>query len=95
MGFFDWFRKRPQRTFADVMQDIRNHPENHLHDFNELHKCCMVGGALDLSLLDAHGEHLNLGTNGGTKCDVLEGPCACGAWHTKEEMQKRIMDRQR
>lgn len=23
--------------------------------------------------------------NGGTRCDMLTGPCACGAWHNREE----------
>lgn len=23
--------------------------------------------------------------NGGQKCDMDEGPCACGAWHSKQE----------
>lgn len=23
--------------------------------------------------------------NGGQKCDMDVGPCACGAWHSKEE----------
>lgn len=25
------------------------------------------------------------GYNGGVKCDVKDGPCACGAWHTTEK----------
>jgi hypothetical protein len=33
---------------------------------------------LVLEILEAH----DVGrTNGGRKCDVLAGPCACGAWH--------------
>jgi len=27
--------------------------------------------------------------NGGTKCDVLIGPCSCGAWHDLEELSER------
>lgn len=23
--------------------------------------------------------------NGGQKCDMDDGPCACGAWHSKDE----------
>lgn len=30
-----------------------------------------------------------LGINGGTKCDVLTGPCACGAWHFVDKDGKR------
>ncbi len=28
--------------------------------------------------------------NGSTQCDVLfEGPCSCGAWHSREELPSR------
>lgn len=27
-------------------------------------------------------------TNGGVECDMFDGPCACGAWHKKEEFLK-------
>jgi len=63
------------------MLDIKNHPEKHKHDFNGLQQCCFVNGAMDLGLMDAHGEHASLGTNGGQSCDVRSGPCSCGAWH--------------
>ena len=63
------------------LKDIQEHPENHRHAFGELSACCMVGGALDLSLMEAHSKYVDLGTNGGTRCDVVDGPCACGAWH--------------
>ena len=26
--------------------------------------------------------------NGGTKCDMMEGPCSCGAWHSLEDFTK-------
>jgi hypothetical protein len=26
---------------------------------------------------------INVPTNGGVECDVIDGPCACGAWHQK------------
>ncbi len=83
------------QTAVQILEDSQNHPENHLHNFNELISCCTVDGVLDISLFDTHAEHIGLGTNGGAKCDVLEGPCACGAWHTKEEMQKRMTNRQK
>lgn len=29
--------------------------------------------------------------NGGQQCDVLfDGPCACGAWHSRDELPHRI-----
>lgn len=29
-------------------------------------------------------------SNGGVACDVADGPCACGAWHNKKEMIRRL-----
>jgi hypothetical protein len=49
--------------------------------FESVEICCMENGALDLQLLDAHADLVNIGSNGGTRCDVTSGPCACGAWH--------------
>lgn len=63
------------------LKDIKDHPERHRHDFGGLQVCCMVDGALDMMLMEAHGQYVDLGTNGGTRCDVTSGPCACGAWH--------------
>ena len=68
----------PERS--SVIDDIRENPEKHRHTFEELTQCCFVGGALDLALMEAHSQ-VDLGTNGGVRCDVTEGPCACGAWH--------------
>lgn len=81
-----------ERTTEQVLKDLQDHPEKHLHNFNELYQCSTIDGALDPQLLDAHGKYINLGTNGGRQCDTVEGPCACGAWHTREEMQKRLTD---
>jgi hypothetical protein len=68
------------REAADAIEaDIRANPDRHRHTFDELKACCMVSGALCLSLMERH-EGL-CGQNGGKKCDVLRGPCACGAWH--------------
>lgn len=68
-------------THQERLADIKEHPEAHRHEFQTLQICCMESGALDLQLLDAHAEHINMGTNGGVRCDVTSGPCACGAWH--------------
>lgn len=65
-------------TTEERMADILNHPENHHHDFRELMICCMVDGAVNPLLMDAHPA---IGYNGGQKCDVMKGPCSCGAWH--------------
>lgn len=60
------------------LQDIRERPENHLHDFNGLQACCTINDAIDLILTESHPA---LGYNAGKKCDVLIGPCSCGATH--------------
>lgn len=61
------------------IEDIKKHPENHKHyGMNELSRCCMVDGALDLYIMELHPA---VGYNGGQKCDVSSGPCSCGAWH--------------
>lgn len=69
------------RTYEQVLEDIRTHPDNHRHDFDELQRCCYIAGAVDTRLMDAHGKFVNFGTNGGVRWDVHRGPCACGAWH--------------
>ena len=63
-------------TVKERLADIKAHPERHLHDFPELQACCGVKGKLSMQLLDAHPKR---GPKG--RCDVLHGPCACGAWH--------------
>lgn len=61
------------------LRDIREHPEKHRHSFEELQRCCMIDDVLDLRLMEEHeGVY---GSNGGRRCDVSSGPCACGAWH--------------
>lgn len=60
------------------LKHIQEHPEEHKHSFEDLTACCMVGNAFDPLLMEAHPE---LGRNGGQKCDVVDGPCSCGAWH--------------
>jgi len=70
-----------ERTREDILKDLREHPERHRHDFLGLTACCMINGALDISLTEAHSQYVNLGTNGGVSCDVSSGPCACGARH--------------
>ncbi|MDO8494925.1 MAG: hypothetical protein Q7S32_00155 [bacterium] len=69
------------RTVEDVLKDIEEHPERHRHDFNELTACCIIEGAFVMYLMEAHSKGAPLGRNGGVACDVVSGPCACGAWH--------------
>jgi len=70
------------RSRDEVLEDIRTNPLDHVHvDLNSLESCCFIDEAVDLLLIDAHSEHAPLGRNGGVACDVLSGPCSCGAWH--------------
>ncbi len=64
-----------------MLKDIKEHPERHRHSFEGLSGCCTLDGVLDMSLMDAHERHASLGRNGGRSCDVISGPCSCGAWH--------------
>jgi hypothetical protein len=65
----------------EKLKDVQDHPERHRHDFDDLHRCCIVDGVIELRLLDAHERYASLGTNGGRRCDTISGPCSCGAWH--------------
>lgn len=64
----------------EKLADIREHPELHQHNFNELLQCSFIDGAVDIGIQDAHAEAIN-SRNGGVRCDVTSGPCSCGAWH--------------
>lgn len=68
-------------TRQEKLKHIQEHPELHKHNFGELQQCSVVDGAIDLSLIDAHSQYVRMGTNGGQRCDVTSGPCACGSWH--------------
>lgn len=59
-------------TREEKLKHIQEHPEQHLHSFEDLMFCCLVNGALDLSVQQAHEQG---------RCDVTDGPCSCGAWH--------------
>lgn len=63
-------------TREERLKDIKTNPSNHRHTFEALQQCCMVGGALSLELMDAHE-----GIIGRAECDVVSGPCSCGATH--------------
>ncbi len=61
--------------------DIKKYPEEHKHTFGKLQRCCTKNGVIDLKIMDAHSKYVDLGTNGGVRCDTVSGPCSCGAWH--------------
>ncbi len=70
-------------TNKELLQDIKDHPENHRHkNLDELQNCCTDNnGVVHIHLIDAHSRFAPQGINGGVACDVSEGPCSCGAWH--------------
>jgi hypothetical protein len=65
----------------EKIQEIKEHPEKHKHTFDGLQACSMIGGSLDLLVIEAHQKYAPIGTNGGVRCDTTSGACACGAWH--------------
>lgn len=65
----------------EKIKDIKEHPERHRHTFSGLQQCCIIDGALDTAVMEAHEVYASLGMNGGQRCDVISGPCSCGAWH--------------
>jgi hypothetical protein len=66
-------------TYEERLKDIKENPEKHQHEFGALQACCMVDGALGLRLMEAHKGTVPQRNPGG--CDVVRGPCSCGAWH--------------
>lgn len=82
MGNDYYVIRMEKRTHESVLEDIKNNPENHRHDdLNDLTNCCIIGNAVDMSLMEAHAKFVDMGSNGGKKCDVWTGHCACGGWH--------------
>jgi len=73
MEYKEWYNKK--------LDNIKKHPERHNHSFIELQACCLFEGTIDSALMDAHSEYIDLGTNGGVKCDTTSGPCSCGGYH--------------
>jgi hypothetical protein len=47
--------------------------------------------AEDLKEIVRIGISMNLVKNGNTLCDVLLGPCSCGAFHSEDEVKVRAM----
>ncbi len=65
---------------AMIAEQIKLRPDLHVHkNENELFACCMKNGSIDLSLIEAHSRYAHPRKN--PICDVVSGPCACGAWH--------------
>ena len=63
----------------EKLNHIRDNPENHQHNFDDLIRCCTVNGVIDPELMEEHRKIIPQRNPGG--CDVISGPCSCGAWH--------------
>lgn len=70
-----------EKEVEKKLEDIEKHPGLHHHTFEGLNRCCMTSRGLDTLLLEAHSKYASLGSNAGQSCDVISGPCSCGAWH--------------
>lgn len=46
--------ERPSDQLINKLQDIKNNPQDHAHDYNGMFECCLHDGALNSELLDAH-----------------------------------------
>jgi hypothetical protein len=57
------------------------HQEEALPDFLTLVAESRVPGGIDMARMEAAGSRGGGRTNGGIRCDVSRGPCACGAFH--------------
>jgi len=68
-------------TLKEKLEDIKNNPHKHKHTFAGLLHCCGTDRGMDGGLMEAHERYASMGSNGGRACDVMSGPCACGAWH--------------
>ncbi len=71
------YARRPAR-----IEDIRLNPSKHLHDFDGLFLCSTIDNAVDSYLVDLHMECF--AAVGRPRCDVVDGPCACGAYHKQD-----------
>jgi hypothetical protein len=63
----------------NTQKDTQNEKARIGPTFDDVVRHVTRNGVVDLAALDAlEGRY---GTNGGRGCDVLRGPCSCGAWH--------------
>ncbi len=80
--------KFDKERFDSLLKEINEHPEKHQHTDRELFACCMIDGAFNPVIMDAHSTHPPGVTSNALKHDVISGPCACGAWHNPPETSK-------
>ncbi|MDP1719324.1 MAG: hypothetical protein Q8L24_02780 [bacterium] len=69
------------KTREQVLEDLRKNPKAHRHTREGLDECCRINGKIDLVLVGAHREFVDLGSYNGIRCDVTGGGCACGKFH--------------
>ena len=66
-------------TYKEKLKDIKENPSKHKHTFAGLLYCCGTDKGINGALMEAHELYVKVREN--SRCDVIEGPCACGAWH--------------
>ncbi len=72
----------PAQTDEEFFAELQEHPDRHRHaELAGIIACAMVDGSVSLLRFDAHSRVVDMGSNGGVRCDVRRGPCSCGAWH--------------
>lgn len=78
------------RAYEEVLREIHEHPELHIHTFNEMLECSRVNGCYDARLITAHVDFVDFGKGeNGVFCTVAEGPCECGAYHNLQDPSPR------
>jgi len=69
----------PKAWHDEKLEDIKANPSKHQHSYEALIRCSTnPDGAIDTDVMDAHSATVPQRNRG---CDVLSGPCGCGAWH--------------
>ncbi len=66
-------------NIKEKREDIILNPHKHVHTFAGLMYCCKINGKMHAGLLETHELHVKVGPT--DRCDVMSGPCSCGAWH--------------
>ena len=73
--------KNPEeKADSSSLQQESIQPRAGLPDFLSLVASARSENGIDLSIIDEASSG-NGPMNGGVRCDVSRGPCACGAWH--------------
>lgn len=71
----------PANEDTDERASLRPGDSEELPSFTELTSRAQTESGIDLALIEELGRQGPVRYNGGIRCDVSRGPCACGAWH--------------